>query len=99
MWATTVGYVQASEDSLPAAMRETHEELGLVLDPHDFQFFQRITTGSLIQDVWLVELQSRPTITWGTDVAAIKWRTKREIEHMIQRGEFFPYSYFAELPE
>ncbi len=100
IWATTVGYVQAGEDSLSAAIRETQEELGLVITAHDLRFFQRVTTGTLIQDVWLVMIpdEPHPTVTIGLEVAAVKWVTKREIEEMIRRQEFFHYSYFAELP-
>jgi hypothetical protein len=68
-WIRTRG-----EDTSVAAVRETQEELGLVLAANDLRFFQRLTTGTLIQDVWLVALPeaSRPTLIIGPEMAAVR---------------------------
>jgi len=100
VWATTVGYVLAGEDSRSAAMRETQEELGLLLEPNALRHWQRLTTGWRIQDVWLAEAlnEAQAQVVIGPEVAAVLWATKPEIATMIARGAFFGYSYFAELP-
>lgn len=45
---SAAGHVSAGEDSITSAMRETEEELGVILEPRDFLFI-----GSVIQQVVL----------------------------------------------
>src|SRR5260221_4806945 len=53
VWATTAGYVQAGEDSLAAAVRETHEELRLQLQPTQFRWLKRHALDDRVEDVLL----------------------------------------------
>ncbi|MBZ0299537.1 MAG: NUDIX domain-containing protein [Anaerolineae bacterium] len=101
IWATTAGYVQAGEDSLTAALREVHEELGLRLSPDSFRRFERLVGNHLMQDIWLVDVIrcSVGTPIMGLEVADWQWASKNEITHMIGYGDFFAYSYFDRLPE
>jgi isopentenyldiphosphate isomerase len=99
IWATTVGHVWAGEDSLPAALRETREEIGLEVNATHLRKIHRLTTGQLIQDVYVMELPmdevGSPTL--GPEVSAIQWASKAEIKQMIRSGVFFAYSYFEAI--
>jgi 8-oxo-dGTP diphosphatase len=100
MWATTAGYVVAGEASMAGAVREVAEELGLRLLPDHFSHFDRLTMKTQIEDVWIAQVATGAlgTPTLGSEVSAWKWASKSEIYQMISRGEFFPYSYFDQLP-
>ena len=101
VWATTAGYVQAGEDSLSAAVRETSEELGLRLLPAQLQRLQRHALDQRVEDVWLATV-SRTRLGApqpGPEVADWKWVSKAELADRVRRREFFAYSYLASLPE
>ncbi len=100
IWATTVGYVQAGEDSLAGAIREVNEELGLWLMPAQLRRLERLKTENRIEDLWLADVSPhlREAPRMGSEVSNWKWVSKAEIEEMIGRGDFYAYSYFSSLP-
>lgn len=101
VWATTVGYVLASEDSLNSAIREVEEELGIQLSPAQLSLFDRHTMENRVEDIWLAkisrDLTGMPTLS--QDVADCKWVSKAELEKMVSQGDFFRYSYLNDLLE
>ena len=100
VWAVTAGYVQAGEDSLSAALRETREELGLPLLPGQLQRLHQHALDDRVEDIWLATV-TRAALgppQPGPEVADCKWASKAELSKLIGRGEFFRYSYFAILP-
>ncbi len=100
VWAVTVGYVQAGEESIAGAIREVKEELGIQLSPIHLQKFDRHTMENRVEDVWLAEVlrNSVQVSILKTEVADWKWVSKSELEQMINQGDFFKYSYFSDLP-
>lgn len=96
VWAVTAGYAQAGEDSLAAARRETHEELGLALIPAQLRRWQRLPRADRLQDLWLAEV-SRAAL--GPEVMAYAWATQPDLRQRIGQGTFFGYSYFDQLPD
>ena len=101
VWAATVGYVWAGEESRAAAVREVQEELGLELPPALLRSLARMTYENLFEEVWLVEVSQNMLgeITLDPDVADTLWATKAELAERIRRGAFYGYSYFDDLPE
>lgn len=101
VWATTVGYVLAGEDSIGGAIRETYEELGIRLSPTNFRRFGGLTMDHRIEDHWLADVSKQligaPTL--GPEVMDWMWASKRQLRHMIDRSDFFAYRYFDNLPE
>lgn len=101
MWATTVGYVHAGEDSLTGAIREVREELGIRLAPESLKRFNRLITDNRIEDLWLATVSSdqlsRPRP--GPEVAEWKWASLDELNLMVRRGIFFGYNYLDDMPE
>ena len=101
VWATTAGYVQAGEDSLAAALRETHEELGLTLLPAQLRRLERHAMEDRVEDIWLatVSKDSLGHPKPGPEVADWKWAAKATLSELVEHGEFFGYRYFDRLPE
>jgi 8-oxo-dGTP pyrophosphatase MutT (NUDIX family) len=98
IWATTVGYIQAGEDSLAGAVREVEEELGLPLSPVQFQRFRRQALENRVEDIWLVIVARDAVLpTPGPDVADWKWVSGEELAQLANRGDFFRYSYLDAL--
>lgn len=100
IWATTVGYVLAGEDSISGAIRETNEELGIQLLPASLKWFSRLVMDHRIEDHWLAEVskQSIGEPAPGPEVIDWQWASKSQLQQMINRGEFFAYRYFETLP-
>jgi 8-oxo-dGTP diphosphatase len=101
IWATTVGYVLAGEDSLTGAIREVEEELGIRLLPAQLSRFDRHTMENRVEDIWLAKIlggsMSMPIL--GPEAADWKWVSKAELEQMASRGDFFRYSYLSDILE
>jgi len=100
VWATTAGQVQAGEDSLAAALRETREELGLELAPAQLQCLERHALDGRVEDIWLatVSRESLGAPKPGPEVADWKWASKAKLSELVSEGEFFGYSYLDGLP-
>ena len=99
-WATTGGYMQAGEDSLPAVLREVREELGIQLSPADLKRLASVQIADLIVDLWLAQVtrQSIGAPVPGPEVADWRWASKAEIDARVRTGGFLAYSYFDNLP-
>ena len=96
LWHTTGGCVVAGDDSFTSALKETKEEIGLILDHKKAVFFDHITVkrinddGYVFQDVWLfrqdvnistVEMQPE-------EVCDVMWASIERINHMVSDGTF-----------
>ena len=100
VWAVLAGRVQAGEDSLAAALRETREELGLELFTAQLQHLRQQALDDRFEDIWLATV-SRATLGTpqpGPEVVDWKWASKGALSELVGRGEFFGYSYFGDLP-
>jgi len=106
MWECTGGSAVAGDDSITTAIKEAHEELGIVLDPKNGQLFKRITrtfeNGSGdFSDVWIFrqdvdssEIKFQPDETCDAMFAG-----KEKIESMISDGTFIGREIFTYLDE
>ncbi|MBQ4427927.1 MAG: NUDIX domain-containing protein [Oscillospiraceae bacterium] len=103
-WECTGGSALKGEDSLAAALRETQEELGLILSPSNgkivFSEVGRIKNGvrfSDILDVWLFEYDGSVDLSKATtkEVAQFAWLDRAEIKALFDEKEFVDtLSYF-----
>ena len=83
------GHLDAGENSIEAAMRETKEELGIELNKEDFKLLFSIlvneTNNQEFRDVYLVtkkvKLNSKYYI--NKEVSDIKWITLKEFENIV----------------
>ena len=86
------GAVIAGEDSLQGALRETEEEIGIVLQPSEMVLLESIMRENDFRDTFLVrknipitELKLQPE-----EVINAKWVTKTEYENMRDQGLLAP---------
>ncbi|MCL2671281.1 MAG: NUDIX domain-containing protein [Clostridiales bacterium] len=98
-WEVPAGSAVAGEDSRTAALRETREESGLVLNPENATLFFTCCSGNSFWDSWLfrqdfdladVVLQEGETI----DARAATWD---EISAMMDCEEFIPRERIPEF--
>ncbi len=106
-WECVGGSALKGEDSLAAALRETQEEIGLVLSPSHGKIVSsvvgRIINGvrfSDIVDVWLFEYDGPVDLSKATtaEVAQIVWLNKEKIKVFLDEGELVDtLGYFFEI--
>lgn len=99
IWATTVGYIVAGEESSAAAIREVEEELGIQLFPSYLILLDRHTMEDRVEDIWLADVLSISigTPIAGPEVAGWKWVSKVELQQLVSQNDFFRYSYFDRM--
>lgn len=104
LWECVGGSVVKGEDSLTGALRETQEEVGIVLSPEDgkrvYSVVRRMVEGvkfSDILDVWLFEYDGTVSLEQATtkEVAQTAWMTKEQIKELYDTGRLVhTLSYF-----
>ncbi len=103
LWECVGGSVVKGEDSLTGALRETREEVGIVLSPEDgervYSVVGRIVNGvkfSDILDVWLFEYDGPVSLEQATtkEVAQTAWMTKEQIKELYDTGKLVHTLYY-----
>ena len=96
LWECTGGSAIAGEDSLTAALRETKEELGLMLNPNKGEKIYSYTSYDCFINAWLFyeDFDISEVVLQEDETCAAKWASKGEIMKMIDEGEFKPVKYF-----
>jgi isopentenyldiphosphate isomerase len=99
VWATTVGYVLAGEESSSGAIREVKEELGIALPLAQMKRVAQLVWENRVEDIWMVEVSKNLIATpmLGSEVSNWKWISGVELEQMVSQGNFFNYSYMEEI--
>ena len=87
LWECTSGSAIAGEDSLAAALRETKEETGLILNPNKGKI---VHSCNKFIDVWLFceDFDINDVVLEEGETCDVKWATKDEIIKLIDNGEF-----------
>lgn len=100
MWyCTAAGGSIAGEDSLTTCLREAKEELGLVLEPANAQFYTRITEDFVHFHIWLFrqEVELSTLTPEPYEVADVRWADPETIRAMIASGEFIDLHYYEDF--
>lgn len=108
LWHTTGGCAVAGDDSLKTALKETREEIGIILDSQNGKPLKSYSKphgsddGSAFYDVWLFKQEiDLSMITYQPDeICDAKWADKDEILKIIDNGAFLSvieYPYLDEL--
>jgi len=108
-WACTKGSAVAGDDSLTTALKETREELGIILGPDSGQLFAQFRrdnddgSGRFI-DAWLFrqEVDIATVVFQPEETCDAMWASKSQIKKMMETGDFVPevaYPYLDVLFE
>ncbi|MCL2169762.1 MAG: NUDIX domain-containing protein, partial [Defluviitaleaceae bacterium] len=100
-WETQSGSAASGEDSLTAALKETREEVGIVLNPANGEYYCRVTRTDNICDVWIfrqdVELSDVVLQEGETCDAALM--SGEKILQMIKEETFIGFEFYPYLLE
>jgi isopentenyldiphosphate isomerase len=91
MWNPVCGSVVAGEDSISAALRETKEELGIILNPKNGRLVKSSKCWeTAIVDVWLFhqEVNINTVVLQKEETDDIMWATSDLLKQMINNDEF-----------
>jgi 8-oxo-dGTP pyrophosphatase MutT (NUDIX family) len=110
MWQTTGGSAVTGDDSITTALKETSEEIGIILDPDNGQLFKQYMLphsndeGGAFYDIWLFrqDVDISTVILNPDETCDAMWASKDKIKKMIHEGIFISqetYPYIDELFE
>lgn len=100
MWATTAGAVIAGDSSLKTAVKETYEELGILIDEKEFMFLKRYpvnnNSASFLLDVYLVEMDVllKDLKIDEIEVKDAKYLSMEDILKQKELNTFFDYGFY-----
>ena len=113
-WHTTGGMAVAGDDSIATVLKETKEEIGIILEQENGVMFKRILRplnlnipdeGGIFLDVWLFrrEVDINKAVLQEEEVCGIMWADKNTILKMAEEKTFVDlddwYPYFYEFME
>ncbi|MCK4552344.1 MAG: NUDIX domain-containing protein [Tenericutes bacterium] len=99
-WAPTAGAVISGEDTITAAIRETEEEIGVLLKQHELVFkdslFIKHSKTNYIIDIFYI---NKNIILGGlqlekSEVKAVAYMTKEKIFEMMENNQFWDFLSF-----
>jgi isopentenyldiphosphate isomerase len=93
IWACTGGSAISGENNIKAAIRETHEEMGVRLQDSDLISIRRTIVEDYFQDVFIAKWNgSLAEVTIDPiEVQEAKWISKDELYSMIENNLFWDY--------
>ena len=96
-WAPTAGSVQTKESSIETALRETYEEIGLMLDPNELEFvdsfFINHPHANFIIDLYMVykDVDIDALVIDPIEVKNIQFASRKKIEVMVKNNQFWDF--------
>lgn len=92
-WAATSGAVISGETAAQAAVRELHEELGILVKTEELHYLARFKRKVSITDIWWVGVDASldSLVLQREEVTKAMWVTKERLREMIGAGEFHNY--------
>jgi len=97
-WAATAGAAVTGDNSLETAIKETHEELGIILDPSKLKFLKRYFVednyANFILDVYLIEedISLKSLTIDELEVKDAKYASMKEIKKQVLQKTFVDYN-------
>jgi len=104
-WECTGGNAVAGDDSLTTALKETNEELGVILNPQNGRMIKhrmrKCSCNHCLADVWLFRQNvDISTVMLAPDeTCGVMWASRDEIDRMIDAGTFSTWGQFACMDE
>ena len=105
IWECTGGNAVAGDDSLTTVLKETSEELGIILEPQNGRMIKhqirKCVCNHCLADVWLFRQNvDITTVTLAPDeTCGAMWASRDEIDRMIDEGTFTTWGLFTYMNE
>jgi isopentenyldiphosphate isomerase len=105
IWECTGGNAVAGDDSLATVLKETNEELGIILEPQNGRMIQhqirKCICNHCLADVWLFRQNvDIITVTLAPDeTCGAMWASRDDINRMIDEGTFTTWGLFTDMNE
>ena len=105
VWECTGGNAIAGDDSLTTALKETNEELGVVLKPQNGRMIKhhsrKCSCNHCLADIWLFQQNiDISTVTLAPhETCGAMWASRDEINRMIDDGTFSTWGQFTYIDE
>ena len=105
IWECTGGNAVAGDDSLTTALKETNEELGVILELQNGQMIQhqsrKCSCNHCLADAWLFRQNvDISTVTLAPDeTSGAMWASREKINRMIDDGTFATWELFTYIDE
>jgi len=102
MWECTGGSAVTGDGSLATALKETREELGIILDPEKGQVFRRYRRiPNDFVDIWLFrqDVDISDVVLLPDETCDAMWAGQQQINRMITEGTFIGRDIFFYLDE
>ena len=105
MWECVGGSAVAGDDSITTALKETREEIGIILELENGQLFKRYkrhhyNSGDFV-DIWLFkqEVDIADVVLRPNETCGAMWVSRDEINRMIDAGTFIGREIFTYINE
>lgn len=93
-WECTGGSALAGESFIEAAIREVHEELGIVTNEKAYKLLKTDVKDKHIVSVYLLKIDSNTRFTFSSnEIEAGKWHTVQEMESLHLDTYFVPFQF------
>ena len=105
LWECTGGSAITGDDSLATALKETREELGIILEPENGRLFRRykrtINGSGDFSDVWVFkqDVDINDIVLLPDETCDAMWADEDRINSMITNGTFIGRDLFFYLDE
>lgn len=89
IWDITGGAAKAGEDGRQAAIRETGEEIGITLSPHQLQLAARLKRKRSFVELWFAKTDAKPQdcVLQAGEVDEVKLISKKEMVSLISHAK------------
>ena len=106
MWECTGGNAVTGDDSLTTALKETKEELGIILEPQNGRMIKHYLPCSIgecrgLIDIWLFRqnIDISTVILAPDETCGAMWASRDKINQMIAEGTFATWGLFTYIDE
>jgi len=106
LWECTGGNAIAGDDSLTTALKETNEELSIILNPQNGRIIRHLLPCNTPEchgliDVWLFRqnFDISTVILAPDETVDAKWASRDEINRMMKDGIFTSWGLFSDIYE
>lgn len=99
IWSVTCGAVSSGEDSITAGIREAKEEVGISLEPEQFEFIEKIKRRHSFVDIYFIKanFDIAKCVLQKDEVDSIKLSSPKELLNLVISSSNSNSTYLAAI--